>query len=94
MNRKPLTFVLSVALAVLLLAGLQAAVSKKSEAPQWEYKIVLASGPVSANDNLEQKYTNMLNELGAEGWELVLKSRGLHKHSTEESFVLKRPRSR
>ena len=89
MNRKPLTPFLAAALAVLLLAGLQAAVSTAPEAPEWEYKIVAMMHCQVERE--AEAHTDTLNQLGSESWELVPID-GLRWDNNETEQVFKRRR--
>lgn len=88
MKNKSLTFVLVLSLAVLALASVEAAVSKASQVPQWEYKIV-AMKHFHVGRHVESN-TSLLNQLGSEGWELI-SADGLSWTVNERALVFKRP---
>ena len=88
MKSKSLTFALVLSLAVLALASLEAAVSKATQVPQWEYKIV-GMRDYHVGRHAESN-TNLLNQLGSEGWELIPVD-GLSWTTNEKALVFKRP---
>ena len=64
---------------------------------RWEYKVLkLAATGFWVGGNLdEEKYEQLLNELGGEGWELVssFDTNKAHGSTRDVISVLKRPRS-
>jgi hypothetical protein len=58
----------------------------------WEYKVIWVSGyGVSWDESIKRRET-VLNQLGADGWELV-GAQGVPGQVESIAFVLKRPKS-
>ncbi|QDU47743.1 DUF4177 domain-containing protein [Gimesia panareensis] len=84
LKTQSLSFVLVILVASILVIQLLSIPLNASTAPQWEYKIV------SPKDSV---LTDELNELGAQGWEVVTARRASgYNDSFSYEMILKRPK--